>query len=230
MELARRRRRYVAALAASVALATGLIMASQLGASDRPATAAAGRATGLFDGLRQQGTTLGSPKAPVTLVEYADLQCPYCAAWTRGALPELVARYVRTGKLRIVFRGLAFLGPDSRSALTLALSAAPQHRFWNVIETLYQRQGVENTGWLTNSLVEGVARDTGLDLRRAQQDARSPVVLATMTAAVREAGTAGIQGTPSFQVGPTDGALQVVHVGSLDAGAIEPAIEAALGR
>jgi hypothetical protein len=51
-----------------------------------------------------------------------------------------------------------------------------------------------------------------------------------MTAAAREAEMAGIQGTPSFQVGPTDGTLQVVHVGSLDAGALEPAIEAALGR
>jgi hypothetical protein len=55
---------------------------------------------------------LGRPDAPVTLVEIADYQCPFCAAFARDALPEIVQKYVRTGKVRIEFRALAFIGPD----------------------------------------------------------------------------------------------------------------------
>ena len=50
---------------------------------------------------------LGSPDAPVTLVEYADLQCPFCAEWARGTFPAIVDEYVRPGQVRIEFRGLA---------------------------------------------------------------------------------------------------------------------------
>ena len=92
-----------------------------------PAAELAGEA-GLLRGIPQQGTALGSPDAPVTLVEYADLQCPYCAQWARDAFPELVRDYVRTGRVRIVFRGLAFLGPDSDAALRAALAAGQQRR------------------------------------------------------------------------------------------------------
>ena len=62
-------------------------------------------------GIPQAGVVLGDPNAPVTLVEWADLQCPFCREWSTAAFPALVHDYVRTGKLQIVFRGLAFLGP-----------------------------------------------------------------------------------------------------------------------
>ena len=80
----------------------------------------------LFAGIEQHGAALGSPKAPVTLVEYADLQCPYCAQWARDALPTLVEDYVKTGKLRIVFSGMAFIGADSDKALRTAIAAGEQ--------------------------------------------------------------------------------------------------------
>jgi len=136
--------RYAAVLSASAALAAVLIGASQVGAdrgtSNNVTTAAteipaAGSAPGpsLFAGLDQQGAALGSAKAPVTLLEYADLQCPYCAQWSRDALPTLVENYVRTGKLRIVFRGLAFIGPDSDKALRTVIRAGEDDRLWDVV-------------------------------------------------------------------------------------------------
>src|SRR4051812_42565873 len=65
-----------------------------------------------FKGIPQYGLALGSPKAPVTMVEYVDLQCPGCRAFETGVLPSIVPEFVRTGKLRIEARPIAFIGPD----------------------------------------------------------------------------------------------------------------------
>ena len=93
----------------------------------------------------------------MTLVEYADLQCPYCAQWALDALPTLVEDYVKPGKLRIVFRGLAFIGPDSDKALRTAIAAGENDHLWDVVHGLYVHQGAENAGWVTDGLVTEIA-------------------------------------------------------------------------
>ncbi len=117
-----------------------------------------------FAGIEQQGIALGSPDAPVTLVEYADLQCPYCAQWSRETLPVLLQEYVASGKLRIVFHGLAFIGSDSDKALRTAIAAGEHDHLWDVVHGLYAGQGAENAGWVTDELVSEIAAGVpGLD-------------------------------------------------------------------
>ena len=107
---------------------------------------------------------LGSPDAPVTLVEYADLQCPYCAQWARETLPTLVDEYVETGKLRIVFHGLAFIGPDSDKALRTAIAAGQDEPPLGPRPRPLPSQGAENSGWVTDELVGEIAAGVpGLD-------------------------------------------------------------------
>ncbi len=104
----------------------------------------------------------------MTLVEYADLQCPYCAQWARETLPVLVDEYVEAGKLRIVFQGLAFIGPDSDKALRTAIAAGQDNHLWDVVHGLYASQGAENSGWVTDGLVGEIASGVpGLDERQA---------------------------------------------------------------
>ena len=98
------------AVGAAFLLGLALIAASSLAAEPDPPAQQAAPTSPLLEGIPQDGTALGRPDAPVTLVEYADLQCPYCAQWARGAFPRLVRDYVRTGKLRIEFRGLVLIG------------------------------------------------------------------------------------------------------------------------
>ena len=199
--------------------------------STEPGSPVTGSATesGLFAGIRQHGLALGDPKAPVTLVEYADLQCPYCAAWARETLPVLVADYVRSGRLRIVFRGLAFVGADSRSALTAVIGAARQNRLWDVVDTLFRNQGAENSGWFTPRLLADVVGAVpGLDASRLERDRRSEWTGARIRAAAAAADAAGVRGTPSFQVGPTGGDLRLVSPTSIGPDGIRPAIDSVL--
>lgn len=233
--------RFAAVLITAAALATILVGASQLGAGDakttEPAatTASAERRTApeqsLFAGIEQQGVALGSPKAPVTLVEYADLQCPYCAQWARDALPTVVEDYVKTGKLRIVFHGMAFIGADSEKALRTAIAAGQEDHLWDVVHGLYLSQGHENTGWVTDELVTEIAAGIpDLDGEKLLDVRWESTVEPELKRAAAAAQAAGVNATPAFQVGPTGGRLELVQVGSLGPEGIVPAIEAVLAR
>ena len=183
----------------------------------------------MLAGIPQQGNALGRPDAPVTLVEYADVQCPYCAQWSHGALPELIRDYVRPGHVRIEFRGLAFIGPESNVGLRGVLAAGRQQKAWQMLDLLYHNQHHENSGWLTQDALRTLGAGVpGLDTERMIAD--SPSVTAQVDSAQRAATEAGINGTPSFQVGPTGGQLERVQIDSLDAAALRPALDAALRR
>ena len=109
----------------------------------------------LFNGIPQAANTLGPASAPVTMVEYIDLQCPYCREFESTVLPKLVRTYVRPGKVRIEQKLLAFIGPDSVRGRSAALAAGMQNKQFNFSEILYLNQGTENTGWLDENMVDG---------------------------------------------------------------------------
>jgi protein-disulfide isomerase len=220
------RAQFVAVIASAAAVAAALIAASQLGARDAPEAAPA--QAGLFTGIPQDGLALGRDDAPVTLVEYADLQCPYCAQWSLGTLPTIVSRYVRTGRLRIVFRGLAFIGPESETALRTAVAAGRDGRLWDVVHGLFGRQGRENAGWVTEDLLHEVAAEAGLDGDELAERRGEAWVDAQLEASRALAEAAGLRGTPSFQLGRTGGPLELVRVDSLGPEALTPAIDALL--
>ena len=224
----------IVATAAGVVVGGALVGAMVLttGGSSSKTTAPVGskHVAAMLRGVPQQGTVLGSRKAPVTLVEFADPQCPYCADWARQALPVLVRDYVRTGKVQIVYSGMHFVGPDSETALRTALAAAAQGRFWNVLELLYENQGTENTGWVTDSLLRSIGGAVpGLSTSRMLDERQSPAVERLLAQGDALAQRAGVTSTPTFAVGRTgSGRLQIVAISSLGATGLEPAIDAAL--
>ena len=231
-----------AVIGGAALLAALMVAASVLGSrgdSNAPApaanaageVAAAAETEALLRGIPQDGIALGSPNAPVTLVEYADLQCPYCAIWAREAFTAIVDEYVRPGHVRLVFRGLAFIGPESDTALRTALAAGAQGRLWNVVHLLYGNQGAENAGWVTDDLLSEVGGAVGgLDAARMLAERGSAPVDRELAAAQRAAGEAGIRGTPSFQAGPTGGALEALPVASLGPEEIRARLDALLAR
>jgi protein-disulfide isomerase len=107
----------------------------------------------LFKGIPQKGLTLGNPKAPVTMVEYIDLQCPFCQQFETQVMPDIIKNYVRTGKVKVEARVLDFIGADSSRGRNAMIAAATQNRAFNFSEILYYNQATENTGWLNDAMV-----------------------------------------------------------------------------
>jgi protein-disulfide isomerase len=221
--------RFAGVLGVAATLAAVLIGASQVGSGVAKPTAPAQVSKSLFAGIEQDGAALGSPEAPVTLVEYADLQCPYCAQWANETLPVLVDQYVATGKLRIVFHGLAFIGADSDKALRTAIAAGQDDHLWDFVHGLYASQGAENSGWVSDVLVREIAGAIpGLDSEKLFSARLGSAVDRALKHAADAATRAGVHGTPAFQIGHTGGRLELVQIGSLGPDGIRPAIEALL--
>jgi protein-disulfide isomerase len=157
------------------------------------------RVNAMFKRIPQHGMTLGSPRAPVTLVAYIELQCPYCREFETNVLPIIVKRYVATGKVKIEARPLAFLGPDSNRGRNAMIAAAGQNKAFNFAELLYLNQGAEDSGWLSDHMVARIAKSIpGLDPRRLFA-ARSSDVKRQARNFDREGRE--IEGTPTLFVG-----------------------------
>jgi protein-disulfide isomerase len=175
-------------------------------AKGAPASGAAA-ADALLAGIPQNGNVLGNPKAPVTLQEFADLQCPICQAYTEDSLPTLIKDYVRPGKVKMVFHHLPILGPDSQRAAQVAAGAAQQNRLWNFIEVFYANQGTENTGYVTPAFLEKVARASGVSAKALAQppsSAASSQLSADQALATKYA----FDATPSFLLAKRTGTPQ----------------------
>jgi protein-disulfide isomerase len=184
-----------------------------------------------FKGIPQSGLTLGSPEAPVTLVEYIDLQCPFCQQFETQVLPNILEKYVRTGKVKVEARPLAFIGPaDSIRGRKAMLAAAEQNKAFNFAQILYYNQGTENTGWLDDSIIaQGAASIPGLKVH-VLLDARSSGAIADQAKVFDEEATADkVTGTPTLYVGKSGKKGKLVPLTSAtDQKALVDALDAAL--
>jgi protein-disulfide isomerase len=184
----------------------------------------------MLRGVLQHGNVLGSPSAPVTLVEYVDMQCPYCAAFAKEVLPTLVRDSVRAGTVKLIVRPLAFIGPDSVRGRNAVVAAGRQGKFFNLMELLYFNQGVENTGWLSESMVRRAAAAVGLDLTQFDKTRNAPAVAAAATAFDAVAEADNVHSTPTVLVGKTGGTLSEVQLNSpSDLASVENAIQLVSG-
>ena len=231
---ARRRRRLRTlglVIAGAVAIVVAAVVISTSGSDKATPKRSVAEINRTFAGIPQSGITLGRPDAPVTVSEFADLQCPFCRQFSENALPAVVRDRVRTGKARIVFRNLTFIGDDSVKAAKFAAAAGLQNRLWQVTEQLYANQGVENSGWVTDDALRSIgAKVPGLDVDKAFAAMESPAVARQIAAAKAEQSRYGVQGTPTFVVGPTGGKGAIAQgvTPPYDAGQLEAAIDQAL--
>lgn len=164
-----------------------------------------------FAGIPQAGTTLGWPGAPVTLTEYIDLQCPVCDQFETQVFPTVVARYVRTKKVKVVMEPWAFIGPDSFRGQAVALAAAQQNKAFDFAAVLYDNQGTENTGWLTDDMLYSIAASIpGLKIEPLFAERSSGAVKAAAARVAADATAQKVTGTPTIFVAA--GAAKPVQV------------------
>jgi protein-disulfide isomerase len=201
----------LAAVAAIVVVAAAILI-SQSGADDEEASSPP-----RVERIAQDEVWLGDPDAPATLIEFADLQCPFCAEFANDELPGVIDEYVRDGRLRLELRLLAFLGPDSVRGQQVAHAAALQDKMWNYTERFFRNQGEENSGYATNSFLQRLARQTpGLDVEQLTQDFGNPRAEALTREAERMAKRLEVPGTPAFYLVRDGGQPEPIEIDQLD--------------
>jgi len=164
------------------------------------------------------------------MVEYVDAQCPFCRMFETQVLPDVIRRYVRTGKVKIVLRMWAFIGPDSSRGQAAVLAAARQNRAFNYLELMFDQQGTENTGWLSDGLVTSIAASIPtLEVHGLLAERNSAAIKAQATSVDEIARGSGVTSTPTFILGKTGRAgTKVALNGPTDEHGLTQAIEAAL--
>jgi protein-disulfide isomerase len=155
----------------------------------------------LYAGISQDGMHLGDGHAPATLVEIADLQCPFCAQYSVQVMPTIVRDYVRTGKIAYELRLRSFLGRDSVRAAGAAAAAAEQNRMFQFVDLFYRNQGPENSDYADADFIREIAGQVeGLDVDRVVAAADDPLGQPAVRAGERFARNAGSTGTPDFYI------------------------------
>jgi protein-disulfide isomerase len=217
------------ALAGAVALIVALVVgAIVLSGGDSNGDSGGADASAFLTGVPQAGVILGKESAKVTLIQFEDPQCPICKSYQEEGFSDIVTEYVKTGKIKIRYAGLRFIGDDSQKALLRVIAAAKQNKGFQFSEELYVRQGVENAGWVTDELLADIAADLGLDDAKLEQDATSSAVAQEAAAMTAEASKLGVQGTPWFYIQIGDAAPYEVQPPSFGIESFRPIFDDAL--
>ena len=229
---ARRRRAWqLGGVAAVAAIAVVIAVAvSSGGSTESPQDTGGAEAAALFSGIPERNGVLGDPDAPLTLTEFVDLQCPFCARVSTTTLPTIVNDYVRSGKVKLEARTLHFLGPDSTVAAQVAAGAERQGRLWPFLEVFYANQGQENSGYVTDDFLRRVATAAGVDADRALAQANGSFAERRLDRAQAEAGRLGVDSTPTLVVSGNGRAPRVLDADPLDPRSVSAALDRELGQ
>jgi protein-disulfide isomerase len=171
----------------------------------------------LLKGIPQSGTTLGSPKARVTVTEYGDLVCPICQAFALGPENQLIANDVRAGKVKLVYRGLETASQTANNAMyvpsqTAMRAAGQQDKAWNYIETFYHEQQSEDSSYVTTPFLQNIAKQvTGLNFSKWDSGRGSSSLANLVNQDAASAQTHNFDSTPTLVVqGPVSQAKPIV--------------------
>ena len=108
---------------------------------------------------------LGESNAPITILEWGDYQCTFCYKFHQNTLDVINEEFIKTGKVKLVFKDFPLNGPDSVLAAEASYCAHDQGKYWEYHNELYKNWGGERTGWVTRESVDRFASTTGLDLQ-----------------------------------------------------------------
>ena len=185
-------------------------------AGSKQATKTTKTVDALLKGIPQSGTTLGNPHARVTVTEFGDLVCPVCQTFALGAENQLIANEVRTGKAKLVYRGLETASSIANGSMyvptqTAMRAAGQQKKAWNYIETFYHEQQSEDTGYVTTGFLQNIAKQvTGLNFGKWDSDRGSSTLANLVNQDTNAAASQNFTATPTLVVqGPVSQAKPI---------------------
>jgi protein-disulfide isomerase len=179
--------------------------------------------TALLAGIPQQGTTLGSQDAPVTLQMFADLECPTVKRFVESYLPSIISDWVRTGTVKLQYRSLKTDTVDEGiffSQEEAARAAGRQNRLWNFALTFVRQQGQRFTEYANDAFLVHVASQVPeLSMGRWNRDRRDISLFKPIALNIHSAHARGLRYTPSF-----------VMAGNADRKSLQEEIKASLEK
>lgn len=150
---------------------------------------------------------LGDDGASITLVEFGDYQCHFCNVFFHNTEESIIANYVDTGLVRMVFRDFTIIGPDSITAAHGARCAEEQGLFWEYHDAVYSSWDGENTGWASLENLGSYALAAGLDVPAWSSCMDAGEHYDKVSASTQDARSLGLGGTPAFFVISPNGAV-----------------------
>ena len=154
-----------------------------------------------FSKLVENGSPImGSPNAPITILEWGDYQCTFCYKFHQNTLDIINEDFIKTGKVKIIFKDFPLNGFDSKLAAEASYCAQDQEKYWKYHDELYKNWGGERTGWITRESLDKFAETVNLDVEKFNKcldDHKYENKVDLLYAFGKEI---GIDATPSFLV------------------------------
>ena len=159
--------------------------------------------------LENGSPPLGSESASITIVEFGDYQCEACYHWFHNTRDTLIDNYVETGKAKLVFVDLPFLGRDSPKAAQASYCAEDQGKYWEYHTILYTFQdGQPDSGWADRDRLNSFAFSLDMNMDEFNDCMDYSKYAKRVQANYDQAVKNGVQGTPTFIIISQDGTTE----------------------
>jgi len=116
------------------------------------------------ENLIKGSVLMGSPNAKITIVEFGDYQCTFCYKFHDETMKKITDEYIKTNNVNFIYKDFPLNGKQSILASEAVYCAQKQNKFWEYHNTLYNNWGGENTGWITENVLLGFAKDLEMNL------------------------------------------------------------------
>ena len=198
-----------ALISAGVAISVIIGIAASLSTSSENTNLDVGRTHGTIS-TAMGSSVLGSPTAPITIIEFGDYQCHQCYNWFHNTKPAIFENYVDTDRVNFIFVDLAFLGRDSPKAAQASYCAEDQGKYWKYHDLLYLSQEPQiDNGWASSARLKAFAFNLDLDMELFENCLDSGKYSKRVQFNIDEAKKHGIDGTPGFFIIGPDGQQKI---------------------
>ena len=161
--------------------------------------------------LKNGSPVLGSENAPITIVEFGDYQCEACYHWFHNTRADIIDNYIETGKAKLVFVDLPFLGRDSIAAAQATYCAEDQGKYWDYHNILYNFQEEIDNGWASKDRLVAFAFNLEMNLEEFSDCMDTSKYSKRVKANYDEAVKQGAGGTPTFIIITPDGVTKKIE-------------------
>ena len=160
--------------------------------------------------LKNGSPVLGSENAPITIVEFGDYQCEACYHWFHNTRADIIDNYIETGKAKLVFVDLPFLGRDSIIAAQATYCAEDQGKYWDYHNILYNFQEEIDNGWASKDRLVAFAFNLEMNLEEFSNCMDTSKYSKRVKANYDEAVKRGAESTPTFILISPDGVFKKI--------------------